>query len=145
MLRLDPYELAQRLDETWSILDPDDFERNNVLRLVCGDSEPIIVAVIPVARPLLVIYGTIGVATSEHGLTWALEKMDFWTGLEGPAIGLRRDTRELTATQVTAFIDEQVEMLPKTLAGFVETLRGLQQEFDALPDDHGQADRGLKV
>lgn len=145
MTLFDPLELTPRLGEAWKCIDTMDFRRDDVFRFVHNETEPVILAVIPVPSPCLAIYGNVVVALSDRVIRRALERMDFWTGLEGPSLGLRPESNEITMTEVVPLTDAALKALPQTLDAFIAELQSVRAELEALQAEHVETPSGVKV
>lgn len=145
MPRFDPLELMSRLGGDWRPINTLDFGRDDIFCLIHRDIEPVILTLIPVPSPCLAIYGNVVTVSSELTIRRALERMDFWTGLEGAGLGLRAETNEITMTELIPLSDGHIKALPETLEAFISSLQTARAEFESLQSEHGDVLNAVQV
>ena len=147
MIDFHPAALMERLDERWRLSEEPDFGRDGIFELVHDDADSVILAVIPAlnSAPRLAFYASVGWISGERSLRRALERMDFWTGLEGPSLGLRAATGELTITEIAPLTEAQIDVLPALLDDFVAALHALRAEFESLEQEASPLHTGLEA
>lgn len=147
MIEFHPVALKERLGARWRVSEGLDFGREGVFELVHDETDSIILAIVPLpaSAPRFALYASVADAVSEKIMRRALERMDFWTGLEGPSLGLRAETGELTMTETAPLTDAQIELLPLMLDDFIAALHALRRECDALEQGDAKPVMGLEA